>query len=254
MQTLTLIAVPVCFLVGLVLDRTAQARVGELVNTVATDSTSMVTALARALGDPDLAVGFPVDGKLIDSDGQEIAPAPGSAVTPVGTTDPPLAVIIHDRTLLHEPELLASATSAAWLAMENARLQAVVLKQLRDVRESRARLVAASDEARRRVERDLHDGAQQRLLAAGLALQMLHGKVAVTGVDAQLLLEAEDQIQGAMRELRELALGIHPAVLTDQGLFAALVDLAGRCPITMTLQGSDPARCHGPCRRPCTSR
>jgi signal transduction histidine kinase len=149
-------------------------------------------------------------------------------------------VVFHDPALSRERDLLAAAVSAAWLALDHARLQAVVRAQLRDVRESRARLVAASDEARRRVERDLHDGAQQRLLAAGLALQMLHDRTTLAGPEARLLAEAEAELRDAMRELRELATGIHPAVLTEQGLYPALAVLAARCPITMHLRGQDP--------------
>ena len=240
LQSLVWLAVPVCFLVGLVLDRTAQARVGHLVQALAGDGTDVRSALAATLGDPDLLVAFPADGGLVDTSGIPVVAPVHAAATPVGTDDPPLAVIFHDPALSEERDLLSAAVSAAWLALDHARLQALVRAQLRDVRESRARLVAASDEARRRVERDLHDGAQQRLLAAGLALRMLHDRTTLAGAEAQLLTEAENELRDAMRELRELAAGIHPAVLTEQGLYPALAVLAARCPITMHLQGQEP--------------
>lgn len=109
------------------------------------------------------------------------------------------------------------------------------------MRESRSRLIAAGDEARRRLERDLHDGAQQRLLAAGLALQVLRGQLTDNRPVGDLLGEAEHELAGALQELRELAAGIHPAVLTDQGLRPALLALASRCPVPLAVRG-DPGR------------
>ena len=147
-----------------------------------------------------------------------------TTVTFVGVADAPLAIIRHDRSLDAEPALLTAAGSATRLALENARLNAEVRAQLREVRESRARIVAAANAARARIERDLHDGAQQRLLAIGLALQMLRQNPG----DGTLLDAAEAELVSALAELRELASGIHPAVLTDMGLVAALRALGAR--------------------------
>src|SRR5207249_4829505 len=132
--------------------------------------------------------------------------------------------------------LLASAGAAARLALENERLQAELRAQLAELRASRARIVSAGDEERRRLERDLHDGAQQRLLSLGLALQLARAKL---GPDAngaaELVAEADGELRAALDELRELARGIHPAVLSEQGLAAALKTLAERSPILVTI-------------------
>ena len=153
---------------------------------------------------------------------------PDRSVTLVGKD---LAAIVHDPVFLDQPALLEAAGSAARLALENERLQAELRSQLLRLRESRARIVRAGDEERRRLERDLHDGAQQRLLGVGMALQLLKSKVRDDEGAIELLDETELEVQGALTELRELARGIHPAVLTDQGLGAAVRTLADRAPI-----------------------
>jgi signal transduction histidine kinase len=253
LRTMSLAAVPLCFLIGLLRERLAYARVGDLVrdlgSTAEPASSDIIAALARALGDPSLVVAFPVDGGHVDSLGRPVMlPPPGDPriITPVGDPAAPLALLVHDRTLREEPALLLAAGSAARLALENARLHAQVRAQLEEVRASRARIVAASDEARRRLERDLHDGAQQRLLAVGLALQILRRELPADGAAPQLLKDAETEVTAALGELRDLAAGIHPAVLTDQGLRPALLALAQRCPVAVTVSGDDPGRLPAP--------
>jgi signal transduction histidine kinase len=200
-------------------------------------------ALARALGDPGLQLVFPVAGGYVDAQGGAVpAPSAGRGVTPIGDAAAPAAVLIHDPVLADEAGLVQAAGAAARLALDNARLQAEVKAQLAEVRASRARLVNAGDAARRRLERDLHDGAQQRLLTAGLALQMLRQQLPGLGADDQgLLAEAEAELRGALDELRELARGLHPAILTNQGLRAAVDQLALRCSLPVTVTG-DPGR------------
>jgi signal transduction histidine kinase len=157
---------------------------------------------------------------------------PGQAVTVLEHDGQRLAVLVHDRALLDERELLDAVGAAAGLALENARLQAELRAQLAEVRASRARLVAAGDAERRRLERDLHDGAQQRLLGIRLALQLARGQLADGGESAgQLLAEADAEVVDALAELRALARGIHPAILTDEGLAPALAGLARRTPV-----------------------
>ncbi len=148
-----------------------------------------------------------------------------------------LAVLVHDRDLLDQPRLLESVGSAARLALENERLQAELRAQLAELRESRARIVKAGDEERRRLERDLHDGAQQRLLGIGLGLQLLRGHLSETQ-STGLLEETERELELALTELRELARGIHPAVLTDHGLDAAIRTLAERAPFAVSIEGT----------------
>jgi signal transduction histidine kinase len=134
--------------------------------------------------------------------------------------------------------------AAAGMAMENEKLHATVLAQLADVRASRARIVEAADAARRRVERNLHDGAQQRLVTLSLALTMARSRLAAeaarwggsggAGVD-DLLAEAAEELRAALQELRELARGIHPAILTEEGLVVAVTSLAERAPVPVTV-------------------
>jgi signal transduction histidine kinase len=127
---------------------------------------------------------------------------------------------------------LEAAGSAASLALENARLHAELRAQLLELQVSRARIVAAGDAERRRLERDLHDGAQQRLLALGLALQ----RFADNRGDQHVLAEAQRELKAAIHELRELARGIHPAILTESGLRPAIGSLIDRAPIAITAQ------------------
>src|SRR5262249_17218376 len=148
------------------------------------------------------------------------------AVTTLEHDGRPVAALIHDPTLLEEPQLINAVAAAARLALENARLQAETRAQLKEVRESRARIVAAADE-RRRIDRDIHDGAQQRLVALGLQLRSAQRHLDHDAdPDVSLLLgQAVAELQVAVDELRELARGVHPAVLTEEGLAAAVESL-----------------------------
>jgi len=150
----------------------------------------------------------------------------------------PLAAIVHDASLLDEPELLRAAGAAARLALENARLQAETRAQLVQVKESRARIVAAADEERQRIERDLHDGAQQRLSALAVQLRTAQRRLASQNGDPALeaLLEsAVAELQAANEELRELVRGVYPPALTQDGLAGALESLALRTPFPVEL-------------------
>jgi signal transduction histidine kinase len=158
-------------------------------------------------------------------------------VTRLDHDDEPLAALIHDPTLRYEPELIDAAAAAARLALENARLQAELQAQLAKVKESRARIVAAGDEQRRRIERDLHDGAQQRLVALALELKSAERRLD-RGADPdveRLLASAAEEVQVAVEELRQLAGGIHPGILTQGGLAVALAALANKAPVPVTV-------------------
>jgi signal transduction histidine kinase len=145
-------------------------------------------------------------------------------------------VLIHDKALEHEPQLVRLTASAASLALEHARLQAEVQAQLEQVRASRARIVEAGDAERRRLERDLHDGAQQRLVTLSLALAMARDRAAEADPALGSLIEsASKEAREAINELRELARGIHPAVLTQTGLAGAIQALAERSPVPITI-------------------
>ena len=219
----------------MLLGRGARSAVADLVVELERTPPGRVReALARTLGDPslELALWLPERESYVDSQGQTLElPAPSSdrAVTVLGPSEAPVAALLHDPVLLERRGLLEAAGAAARLALENERLQAELRAQLAELRASRTRIVQASDEERRRLERNLHDGAQQRLLSLGLALQLARAQMEPeTNGATELLAEAEDELRAALDELRELARGIHPAILTDQGLGAALRSLAER--------------------------
>ena len=199
-------------------------------------------ALAEALHDPTLEVVFwlPERGEYVDADGRGVdLPQDEShrAATRLDHDNEPLAALIHDPTLRDEPELIDAAAAAARLALENARLQAEVQAQLAKVKESRARIVAAGDEQRRRIERDLHDGAQQRLVALALELKSAERRLegrADPDVE-RLLASAAEEVQVAVEELRQLAGGIHPGILTQGGLAVALAALASKAPLPVSV-------------------
>jgi signal transduction histidine kinase len=154
----------------------------------------------------------------------------------LGPAETPVAALVHDQALLERPRLLQAAGAAARLALENERLQAELRAQLVELRASRARIISAGDDERRRLERDLHDGAQQRLLSLGLALQLVRDELGPEANGAtELLSEADAELRAALEELRELAQGIHPAVLTEHGLGPALKTLAARSPLPVEI-------------------
>jgi signal transduction histidine kinase len=224
-------AITLAALFGLLTTRRARGVVGDLVVDLGRARPGGVReALARAIGDPtlELALWVPPKNGWVDEQGRdvELPVGPDRAVTLIGDK---LAAIAHDPVLLDQPALLEAAGSAARFALENERLHAELRAQLEELRESRARIVRAGDEERRRLERDLHDGAQQRLLGLGMALQLLGPHV--DEESRPLLAETEAELQHALVELRELARGIHPAVLTEQGLDAAVRTLAARSPL-----------------------
>jgi signal transduction histidine kinase len=130
--------------------------------------------------------------------------------------------------------LVASLIAEARPELENARLRAAISLQLLEVRESRSRIVAAQLAERKRIERDLHDGSQQRLLALAMNLRatQLSGDA---GAALESLPAAIDEIQATVRELRDLANGLHPGVLEDGGLSAAFQELAAHAPIPVCL-------------------
>jgi signal transduction histidine kinase len=145
-------------------------------------------------------------------------------------------VLVYHELMQHEPELVKVTVTAASLALEHARLQAEVEAQLEQVRASRTRIVEAGDAERRRLERDLHDGAQQRLVTLSLAIGMARSQAAGVNPELAVLLEtAAAEAQAAITELRELARGIHPAVLTETGLAGAIQALAERSPVATTI-------------------
>jgi len=247
------LSIPVALAVGLLWGDGGRGPVaGLVVELERTPPGSVRDALARALGDPslELALWLPERGMYVDAAGREVVlpeSGRGRAVTTIGAAEAPVAALVHDPVLLERRGLLAAAGAAARLALENERLQAELRAQLAELRATQARIVTAGDEERRRLERDLHDGVQQRLLSIGLALQLVHAEVGATATGAvPLVLEAEVELDSALEELRELAGGIHPAVLTEHGLGPALKTLATRSPVPVEIRRVPPERLPAP--------
>jgi signal transduction histidine kinase len=245
-QVAALTALPIALLWGMLRARLARVHVGELVvHLDDTHADGLRDELALALEDPTLEVGLwiPDRGVYVEAGGQELAvPEDGDerAVTWVEHEGAPLAVLVHDPTLREEPKLVEAVAAAARLALVNARLHAEVRAQLETVQESRARIATAADEERRRIERDLHDGAQQRLVALALELRSAQRQLGESGdPDVERLLSSTaDELQVAVEELRELAHGIHPGILTQGGLAHALEALAARAPLPVTVDAT----------------
>jgi signal transduction histidine kinase len=238
-QVTAQIAIPIALLAGLLRARLARGDVAHLLLELERTPPAQVRdALSRALGDPSLEVAFwvPERAGYVDAAGQPVAlpqDDAGRAITRLEQGAERVAALVHDPALLDEPELIGAVGAAARLALDNARLQAELRAQLVAVRESRARIVAAGDSERRRIEQDLHDGAQQRLVALALELRTAQRRLGGSlDRDLESILDSTvEQLQRAVEELRELAHGVHPPVLTQGGLAAALDDLARRIPI-----------------------
>jgi signal transduction histidine kinase len=234
------IAIPLALLAGLLSARLARGGVADLVVELGRTGPGGVgvrNALARVLHDPTLQVAYwlPMRQAYVDDEGRSVkVPDDGRSVMKLED----IAAIVHDPEL--DPELVEAAGAAARLALHNARLQADVRAQLGKVQESRRRIVTAGDEQRRRIERDLHDGAQQRLVALALELRLAQRELGTDldpGIE-RILGAAVDELQVAVEELRELARGVHPAVLTEEGLAGALESLAGRTPLPVRIESA----------------
>ena len=231
--------VVVCLVaVGLFVDllrgRWAQAAVTGLVVDLGEPGAGLLRdRLARTLGDPTLVVGYwlPEQGRYVDEAGRPVelpAAEEERALTPIEEDGRRVAVLVHDRALLEDPGLLSPVAAATRLAVSNARLQAEVLERVAQVEASRRRIVVAADEERGRLERELRSGTQQRL-----------ARVAELVVDIDP--ELERQLEAAQAELDAFALGVQPRTLTEDGLAAALRELAERSSVPVAVAAPGPA-------------
>jgi signal transduction histidine kinase len=230
-------AVPFAFLVGLMRSSLSRAgAVSELFERLGGESAR--DALAEALGDDTLKLAYwlPDQGRYVDAKGHTVVLE--GAVTEIERDGTPIAAILHDPGLLEDRELVRTAGAAAVLALENERLAAEVRARYDDLRAASARLVAAGDAARRKIERDLHDGAQQRLVSLSVTLNLARKHAEPGTKTAELLDSAIVELTAGLAELRELARGIHPAVLTERGLDPALQSLAARAPLPVSVSAS----------------
>ncbi|HEX2288365.1 MAG TPA: histidine kinase [Gaiellaceae bacterium] len=237
----TLGLAPVVFLAALLNARLARSAVGDLVLELRAEPAppDLKEALARALGDSSLELVYwlPDFGVYVDLAGRpvELPELEGRATTLIDRNGDHVAALIHDPALLDEPELLEGVQAAAGIALENGRLNAELRARLEELRGSRARIVEAAQNERQLLERNLHDGAQQRLIALSLDLSILKGRIdgdseARAGID-----QARRQIAASLAELREISSGLHPAVVSGHGLPVALEQLAARAPVPVEL-------------------
>ena len=233
---------PLVFLVGLLHARLARSAVGDLIVKLQADPTpaDLRDALSRALRDPSLTLIYwlPEFGTYAGLDGRPAelaAEDSGRAITLIDRDGVPVAALLHDPSLDDEPELLAAATAGAGIALENARLHVELRARLEELRGSRARMVDVANKERQRLERNLHDGAQQRLVALSLELSLLGGELAGETEAQERLTRARHEIAASLAELREIAQGIHPAVVSGHGLGIALEQLAALAPVPVRL-------------------
>jgi signal transduction histidine kinase len=240
--------VPVAFCVALLRQRLLRGNVASLLVELgdAPAPTTLRDALARALGDPTVEVAYRLpDGRYVDRAGRpaDVAAGKGRASTPVQRDGETIAVLLHDPALERDPALAASVGAAAGLALHNERLQAELRSRLDELEASRSRIVEAADVERRRIERNLHDGAQQRLVSIAMALGLAEARLANGDPSAApLVREARESLLAALEELRELGRGIHPPVLAERGLAEALAELAYRAPAPVALDVNLPTR------------
>lgn len=233
---------PLAFLAGLLDARLAKAGVGELLVQLRTDPTPDLQALlAQALRDPTLYLIYwlPQYGSWADQDGNPTSlprSDNGRRVTFVKQNGEQIAALIYDAGLGDEPELVEAVSAAAGIALENGRLEAELRARLQELQGSRSRVVEAQQNERRRLERNLHDGAQQRLVALALELGLLAEKANNDPATQERLKRARGEVAESLDELRDIARGLHPAVVSGHGLAIALESLAAATPLEVHLK------------------
>ena len=236
----TLGLAPAAFVAGLLYARLARSALGDLIVELRADlaPADLRDALARALRDPSLELAYwlPDFNTYVDVDGQSFdIETRGRAITLIERKGGLVAALLHDSSLQDEPELLAAVTAAAGIAVENGRLEAELRARLEELKGSRARVIEAGQKERQRLERNLHDGAQQRLIALSLQLSLLEQRLGDRPDATARLEQARSEIALSLEELRAVARGIHPAVLSGHGLAVALESLAGRAAVPTRL-------------------
>jgi len=234
---------PFAFLFALLRARLARSNVGHLLVELRADPgpADLRDALARALGDPSLTLAYwlPEFRSWSGPDGRPVElPTAGSgraATTLIDRDGAHVAALLHDSALADEPELLDAVTAAAGIALENGRLNVELKARMEELRGSRWRVIEAGQKERQRLERNLHDGAQQRLIALSLELGRLEERVGGDREASRRLDQARREIATSLEELRDVARGIHPAVVTGHGLAVALEELVAKATVLVRL-------------------
>ena len=208
--------------------RVERIRIVDAVLRTVPSADDLRAALASGAGDPGLALAFPHADGAVDGDGRPVPPVSnGTATTDVARGGELVAQLRHDALGGQAARRLADSIRAAGLALEYTSSRARLRAQLRDLTESRARIVQLADTERRRLERNLHDGAQQRLIALSVALAASPDPAAA---------EARDDVLTALEELRAVAHGIHPVSLSDGGIVASVRELAETSGVPLRLE------------------
>jgi signal transduction histidine kinase len=234
-------AAPVAFLIGLVNARLARSAVGDLLIELRAEPApvDLCDAFGRALGDPSLELAYwlPEFGSWADPEGRPVElpnPDSGRATTLIDSDGAHVAALVHDASLDQEPELLEAVSAAAAIALENGRLHSELNARLEELRGSRVRVIEAG-QREQQLERNLHDGAQQRLIALSLEVGLLEERFA-TDPDARARLsQVRQEVALSLEELRDVARGLHPAVVSGHGLAVALESLAAHAPLPVRL-------------------
>ncbi|MEV4477754.1 sensor histidine kinase [Nonomuraea sp. NPDC049504] len=238
--TAALAAVPVAFLAGLLDLRLRRAEVADLL-TGNGRYEQLDVGLARALRDPSLRIAYRAAGqdRFVDVHGRPVAmPAEGGrqAASLVRCDGDTIGAVIHDRALLAEPELLDAVAAAAGLTLQNRHLHAELRAKLVELQASRVRLVEAAAAERRRIERNLHDGVQQQLISVAMGLALLDSRLDQQDGARTVLAESRAGLATALDDLRRLSQGIHPAILSERGLRAAVSELTWSFPVPVDLR------------------
>jgi signal transduction histidine kinase len=213
------------------------------------DALTLRTAFAEAFGDPTIEIVFPepgATGRWMDCWGRPVTlpgPTAGRAISEVHRGGEVIAAIVHDEGLAARPELVRAGVSMAAVVLENQRLAAEAEATMRELQLSRARIAAGAEQERRRIERDLHDGAQQRLVALRIELELAEDVVRQDPErGAARLRDLERDVDEALEELRALAHGVYPPILADRGLEEALRAVALRSTIRVDIVSHDVGR------------
>jgi signal transduction histidine kinase len=230
---------PLAFLIGLLDIHLGRTGASDLFLRLRENPHELRAVLARTLRDPSLSLVYwlPQYAAWADEDGQpaELPTGPDRAGTVIEQSGVPVAALVHDPSLRDEHELLDAVAAAAAIALENGRLQAELKAHVDELRGSRVRVLEAAQRERQRLERNLHDGAQQRLIALSLDLGLLESRLGSDPAAREALARAKAEIALSLDELRDIARGLHPAVLSGHGLAVALESIAARAPVPVRL-------------------